>query len=506
MHRLLVDFIRLLREEELAVTLQESVEAARVLELVGYADRDQLKLALGLVLAKDAAEKDVHDLCFERFFAPWQAAALTSAPASAVRQAAGAGVGAGADAPADGMDSGRPERIAGHDFAAGAGAGGLGGGPTLERSAAGPDEDRGWPAQLPSLARLLSEGRPGELELALQQAAIAADLEQRLRYATQRGYFSRALLRTLGMDELRRLLREPGSWGLSAAQAAQLERQADALERQVRALVERQLLIRGGAASRQLREDRLRHAALSAATAPGESGEQVAMQELVRRLAVRLVRRFRRRLRRRRSGMLDLGRSLRRAMASDGVLFDLVWRRRRPRPMAVVAVCDVSASVGGHAGFFLSFLYHLHEVLPKVRSFVFSSHLGEMEEFSSRPLEPAIAEAWQEWGGGATNYGRMLEGLHHRLAGSSLADTVILILGDARNNHGEHRSELLASLARRSRRLVWLNPEPRRQWGQGDSEMLRYEVHCHQSDSCRNLADMERVFADLLAAAGPRWR
>ena len=44
------------------------------------------------------------------------------------------------------------------------------------------------------------------------------------------------------------------------------------------------------------------------------------------------------------------------------------------------AICDVSGSVANYARFMLMFLYSLEEVLPKVRSFAFSSDLGEVSE------------------------------------------------------------------------------------------------------------------------------
>jgi len=80
--------------------------------------------------------------------------------------------------------------------------------------------------------------------------------------------------------------------------------------------------------------------------------------------------------------------------------------------------------------------------------------------------------------------------------------TTVLILGDARNNHGDAQVGVLNLLHQRSRRVVWLNPESRLLWGQGDSEMKRYLPFCHIARECSSLKQLERVLDDLLRTHG----
>jgi hypothetical protein len=68
-HQPLADFIRALRASEVAVSPAEAIDAHRAMIDVGFADRDLLKDALAVTLAKDAVEVARFDACFDAFFA-----------------------------------------------------------------------------------------------------------------------------------------------------------------------------------------------------------------------------------------------------------------------------------------------------------------------------------------------------------------------------------------------------------------------------------------------------
>ena len=86
MEQALTGFVRALRAAGVETSTAETLDAARAVALVGYAQRDRLKTTLGLVLAKSEDEKRLHDEVFERYFAP--PAAVTAAPAAADKAAA----------------------------------------------------------------------------------------------------------------------------------------------------------------------------------------------------------------------------------------------------------------------------------------------------------------------------------------------------------------------------------------------------------------------------------
>ena len=79
--------------------------------------------------------------------------------------------------------------------------------------------------------------------------------------------------------------------------------------------------------------------------------------------------------------------------------------------------------------------------------------------------------------------------------------TTILILGDARGNNNDPRTEILARLSQRSKRIIWLNPEYRTMWGTGDSDMHRYAPFCNLLMECSTLRHLERAISGILKDA-----
>ena len=104
-------------------------------------------------------------------------------------------------------------------------------------------------------------------------------------------------------------------------------------------------------------------------------------------------------------------------------------------------------------------------------------------------------------GYGSTNYGNAFADFEDGWMQYVTNKTTIIILGDARGNHNDPRTEILSRLAQRSRRIIWLNPEYRTMWGTGDSDMLRYAPFCNLLTECSTLRHLERAISGILEDA-----
>jgi uncharacterized protein with von Willebrand factor type A (vWA) domain len=186
-------------------------------------------------------------------------------------------------------------------------------------------------------------------------------------------------------------------------------------------------------------------------------------------------------------------------MQYDGMFFDLKWKASKVDRPKVMCICDVSGSVSNFSRFLLMFLYSLAEVLPKVRSFAFSSDLGEVTQlFQNVGLEEAMARTMRDYGNGSTDYGQMFQDFRSHCMKDVDNKTTIIILGDARNNYGDGKSEILREMYDKAKRVIWLNPEPKSSWTVGDAEMKKYAPACHQTEVCNSLTHLERVVGNLL--------
>ncbi len=465
----LIRFIDVLRGNEVRVSTAEALDAMAVMDLLGYSEREALRDGLALALAKTADEKAAFARCFERFFGRRLPAAASRAEQEAAAEAPG-GALAGRDA---GRQRPQPSGLAGE--------------------MAG---DAGLRARLdtPLLRMLQADDRNG-LALAIARAGERAGLAG-MRMFTQKGLFTRRMLDELGEARLRQAAVELERRHSPALRELQAHRER--LRELARDHVEREYLLRAEGHGRQFIEEAL----ASARLANIERHHLHKVRELVRKMARKLAARHSRRRRIRRRGQLHAAKTLRRGIARDGVMFSLHWkaaRRERPR---IFAVCDVSGSVAAYARFLLMFLHCLQDVLPKVRSFAFSSRLGEVSDmFARHPVEKAVELASLRYGG-ATDYGNSLLDFAALALDDIDRRSTVLVLGDARNNHGDPQLELMRSIYLRAGKVIWLNPESRKLWGSGDSEMPRYLSCCHYAAECGSLRQLERVVERLLRGAG----
>ena len=190
---------------------------------------------------------------------------------------------------------------------------------------------------------------------------------------------------------------------------------------------------------------------------------------------------------------------IRRNVAYDGNFFELAWRGRQRRDASVYVLCDVSGSVARLSRFLLILLHRLADILPDVRSFAFSNRLGEVtDHFKQHNAALAAEEVLFEWGNGNTDYGQAW--LDFRaLAGAQLNHrATVIVLGDARSNFYQAHTGVLKELANRAGKVIWLNPEPRAYWGEGDSEMLGFAPFCLHIDRLATLDDLKRVTERLV--------
>ncbi|HJN49908.1 MAG: VWA domain-containing protein [Pseudomonadales bacterium] len=486
MDRTLVDFIKVLRTAEVKVSPAETLDAMAALDIVGYDDRQFLKNTLSLVLSKNPEEKEAFDSCFDHFFTFDKFQSNDDE--------------AGSDSSSefqDQQDDFNPQDGAGEEGREGSGGGqGMGQGSKGEEPTFGEASEDDSLLPQSELGKLLLSDDKTELAIAMAEAGRAVEVNQIVVF-TQKGLFTRKMMEHMGLRELQEEiseLRKMGG-GRQINLADRLKKARDVLREQVRDYVERQFFLHADETGKQLREELLKKVKLSNL----EKRNFKDVQDVVFKMAKKLISIHSKRRKTFKRGQLDVRKTLRHNMQYDGMLFDIRWKSSKVDRPKVMAICDVSGSVSNYSRFLLMFLYSLADILPKVRSFAFSSDLGEVTQlFEYSTLEDAIAKTMRDYGAGSTDYGQMLMDFKKMCMDDVNNKTTIIILGDGRNNYGEAKAEILREIYDKCQRLIWLNPEPRMSWTVGDAEMKKYAPSCHQADVCNSLLHLERVVSNLL--------
>jgi uncharacterized protein len=185
-----------------------------------------------------------------------------------------------------------------------------------------------------------------------------------------------------------------------------------------------------------------------------------AAAQLAKVMRTRLTRRD---LARRRGYRLDLRRTIHSNISHGGVPIDLVKRRRKPKPLRLVILLDASGSMSSYTGVFLRFIHGVLDEFREAEAFLFHTRLayvsGAMKEKDAARALDRLSLLAQGAGGG-TKIGESLQTFNRWHAARVIhSRTVVMIVSDGyETGDAALLGREMAALAKRCRRIAWLNP------------------------------------------------
>ncbi len=193
--------------------------------------------------------------------------------------------------------------------------------------------------------------------------------------------------------------------------------------------------------------------------------EEIAEAEAVaRRLGLALRdRRSRRRIAARKGDRMHFRKTIRRSLSTGGEPLRLYRKKRPDRSRKIVALCDVSGSMGVYAQVFLAFLAGLMRGDSTADAYLFHTRLTRITEaLRDRDAMRAISRMslMADGFGGGSKIGECL-GLFSETYARRFVDgrSVVLILSDGYDTASpDHLDRALARLRKRGCRIIWLNP------------------------------------------------
>ncbi len=449
----LVEFVEALRGQGISVGPSETVDAGRVMGVLGLGDREALREGLACAVLRRSDHRDTYDAMFDLYF-----------PAA------------------------------------------MGARTVLDDDEA--DTDGLPPEDVEAMRQMLLDMLKDNDELANMDERLAAMIAQIVeaygRYNSSRGpsYSSYQALKAMNLDDLEgRLLAgllapygdEPTPTQEQIAKALAAQRIA-----QLRKMVEGETKRR---TAEQLGRDHVQMYGVPQLAENVEflraSGEQLRqMRRVVQPLARTLATRLAARRRRSRAGEIDLRKTLRKSMSTGGVPIDVVLKKPHPARPELVVLCDVSGSVAGFSHFTLLLVHALRQQFSRVRVFAFIDTTDEVTELFGPDADLAVAvqritrEAGVYTRDGHSDYGHAFVSFLDKYPNVLSPRSSLLVLGDGRNNYRNPETDLLTHMVDSSRHAHWLNPEPRHLWGSGDSAVPRYEevIAMHECRSAKQLA------------------
>jgi len=455
----MIRFISALRASGVRISLAESADAFQAVDRIGVQDREQFRLSLRATLIKDAGCLPVFDELFPLFF-----------------------------------DSADPQSQM-FDV-------------TQEMT---PEEAqmlaqllRQFGEQLRQMLEKLLRGEQLSQQELDQLAQITGlNRAQDMRY---RDWYTQRMMRALRFKEVQEALREIMELlAKMGVNKQRLEQMRQLIQANQKALEEQISRFAGQKIAENMSEaepdeanvDELMDRPFRALS----DREMDILRREVRRLANRLRSRIALRQKRAKTGQLDAKATLRANLKNAGVPMEIKHRDHRLKPKLVV-ICDISTSMRHCSELMLSLVYALQDLITKTHAFAFIDHLEYISpDFAAKEANEAIAGVLQRMPPGyySTDLGFALKQFASHYLDTVDQRTTFILVGDGRNNYNDPALEIFQMLARRARRMIWINPEPPMLWGTGDSDMLQYAPFCTNILMAATLGELTEAVDHLLS-------
>ncbi|MFN8421064.1 MAG: VWA domain-containing protein [Anaerolineae bacterium] len=465
MDQRIVEFVRTLRASGIRISVAESYDAMNAIDKIGVFDRDVFRHALRSTLVKEADDIESFEHFFPLFFD-------TAAP------------------PMFNMEQElSPDQQQ-----------------MLEQALQSlMGNTQSLQQMLQQLMQQMMQGQPfsqDQLEQMGQQMGL-----QNADAPGQENYYNRMMQRMLGMQQLQELLeqledqlREMGMSEESINEIMEMMQQnREALAEQISRYVGSNVAENMVEEYEQQPPDERDLMNMPFQYLSPEDADK--LRDEIKRLAARLRSRAALRQKRANEGKPDPKATIRHNLRYGGVPLELKHRDRHQKPRLVV-ICDISMSMRYCAEFLLTMVYELQDQVSKTHSFIFIDDMKEITHyFKEQRPDVAVRNVLTENPPGHynTDLGNSLNTFFSDSLGTVDSRTTVIILGDGRNNNFDPRIDLAYDLRRRSRRVLWFNPEPEHEWGTGDSDMHKYAPVSSGVFMVRNLAQLVEAIDKIMA-------
>ncbi len=456
MEERILKFIAALRTMGVRISLAESKDAFHAVDSLGIQDKESFRISLRATLVKDSKDFSAFDELFPLFFGANTPPALNNLVQDLTPEEA--------------------RQIA--------------------------EALRQFNEQMKQMLERLMQGEP-LTEEELEQLAQMAGLQHAndLRY---QDWMARRMEQAMQFDEVREAMRQLmetlAQLNMNPERIRQIQElmqgNQQAMREQMRQYAGQRIAESLSEMPRQDAIDRLMDRPFNALT---EKDMQLLRSE-VRRLAAILRSRVALRQKRAKSGQLDPKATIRANLKHSGVPFDIRHRDRRLKPKLVV-ICDVSTSMRYCSELMLSLVHAMKGLISKTHAFAFIDHLEYINpDLEGKQANEAVSAVLRRLPPGyySTDLGYSLTNFAGDYMDRIDRKTTVIMVGDARNNYNNPQLEVFRTMARRSHRTIWINPEHQVQWGTGDSDMWQYAPYCDDILRAATLKELTQAVDKLL--------
>lgn len=187
--------------------------------------------------------------------------------------------------------------------------------------------------------------------------------------------------------------------------------------------------------------------------------------------------------------MISMKETILNACKTGGIPLKIFYEKPKMSKANIVLVLDVSGSCKSASKLMLTFIYLIKDMFPRgCSAFVFVNNLFEVTPMLELPdIEMATDAIFEkvQTKGIYSNYYLPLKSLWENYNKRINKDSIVIFIGDARNNKNDSGEEYIKNISRKAKKCFFLNTDDFEKWDQGDSIASKYLKYAKMYE-CKN--------------------
>lgn len=196
------------------------------------------------------------------------------------------------------------------------------------------------------------------------------------------------------------------------------------------------------------------------------------------------------------SDKLNYKKVMKLAAKTDMIPIELFYKDRKKKRTKIICITDISGSCKNATQILMTLIYALQEAFPGgVESYVFVKELSDATDiFRNYSLKEANERASILVERDYSDYFTAFKQFDEKYFSTITKDSIIIYLGDARNNKNDDGIEYLKKIRIKIKsgrgNMFWLNPDDIKKWDTGDSVISKYAKYMDKTFNIKNTSDI----------------
>ena len=222
-----------------------------------------------------------------------------------------------------------------------------------------------------------------------------------------------------------------------------------------------------------------------------DPNERRILLEQTYKLGNKLAIKFKRHIKQASKGKLHFRKTIRKSMQTGGIFQKIIMRPKLLRKPNLIIVCDISGSMALYSLFGITLLFGMVSRFNSIKAFVFIDGLTDVTKTLKQLKKNEIDSVLHNWNSyvkadGHSDYEASFQELIDENKKLNSRTKSLIVIGDGRNNYRNISEELINNLNNQFEKIYWMNPEKKKYWNTGDSQIKKFDVISETTSEVRN--------------------